>query len=83
MKKALAAEAKKKLDAAVKAGRLTQAQADDLQARMTEHLDDLVNGVGHAGRERGRHFPGFGSGSPSAGETPPAFVPVAPSESPA
>ena len=83
LKKALATEGKKRLAAAVKAGRLTQAQADDLETRMAEHLGDLVNGVGHAGRERGRHFPGFGSGSPSAGETPPAFVPVAPSETPA
>ncbi len=83
LKKALAARGEEEARAAVKAGRLTQAQADDLEARMAEHLDDLVNGVGHAGRERGRHVPGFGPGSPSAGETPPAFVPIAPAESPA
>ena len=46
LKKALTAELKKKLDAAVKAGKLTQAQADEIQARMTERLDDLVNGTG-------------------------------------
>jgi hypothetical protein len=83
LKKALAAETKTKLDAAVKDGRLTQAQADALQTRMTEHLDDLVNGVGgphghHEGSE------GFG-GPPPDGWQPPASsggIPVAPTGSP-
>ena len=70
LKKVLAAEAKKKLEAAVKAGHLTQAQADDLEARMTEHLDDVVNGRSRRSG-RGRHVHGFGLGSPSAGETQP------------
>jgi hypothetical protein len=78
LKTALAAESKKKLDAAVKAGHLTQAQADQLQAQVTKHLDDLVNGTGGPGR---RHSgPGFGwGGAPPAGFQPPAgYVPVAP-----
>ena len=47
---ALTADAKKKLDAAVKAGRLTQAQADEALKRMTEHLDDVVNGNAFEGQ---------------------------------
>ncbi len=79
LKKALAAETKKKLDAAVKAGQLTQAQADELQARMAEHLDDLVNGTRGAGRRHG----GWGGPPPADGQPPAAFVPVAPAGSPA
>ena len=51
LKKALTADTKTKLDAAVKAGKITQAQADELLKRTTDHLDDLVNGKagpGHA-----------------------------------
>ena len=44
LEKALTADAKTKLDAAVKAGTITQAQADELLKRTTDHLDDLVNG---------------------------------------
>ena len=81
LKKALATEMNKKLDAAVKAGQVTQAQADELQARMTEHLDDLVNGVGGPGR----HHDGGGhgwDGPPASGSQPPAaYVPVSPAGS--
>ena len=59
LKKALTADTKAKLDAAVKAGKLTQAQADELLARMTDHLDDLVNGTAAA---RARHRDGHGFG---------------------
>ena len=45
LKKALTDATKTKLDAAVKAGTITQAQADELLKRATEHLDDLVNGT--------------------------------------
>ena len=76
LKKALTAEAKTKLDAAVKAGKLTQAQADELQARMTEHLDDLVNGTGGPARHR-RPRRGFGMGGPPpGGMQPSAFAPA-------
>ena len=72
LEKALATEMKKKLDAAVKAGKLTRAQADEMQARMTEHLDDLVNGTG---RGPGGHHGGMG-GPPSGGAKPSLFVPA-------
>jgi hypothetical protein len=74
LKQALAAETKKDLDAAVKAGRLTQAQADELQARMTAHLDDLVNGTGAPGRPHDGRW----GGPPPAGSQPSsAYAPIA------
>ncbi len=76
LKKALTAEAKSKLDAAVKAGRLTQAQADALQVRMTEHLDDLVNGTGGPGRGHDRGGPGWGGPPPAGSQAPAAYVPA-------
>jgi len=45
LEKALTADTKAKLDAAVKAGTITQAQADELLKRATDHLDDRVNGT--------------------------------------
>jgi hypothetical protein len=76
---ALTADAKEKLDAAVKAGRLTQAQADEVLKRMTEHLDDVVNGKAFGGPRHGRH--GWG-GPPEGATTPPAaFVPSIPAGS--
>jgi hypothetical protein len=81
LQKALAAEMKTKLDAAVAAGKLTRAQADELQARMTEHLDDLVNGnSGPDGHHRG-HGPDWDGPPPSGSQPPSAFVPVAPTGS--
>jgi hypothetical protein len=78
LEKALAAEMKKTLEAAVKAGKLTQAQANELQARMTEHLDDLVNGTGMRGQGmRGHRMGGPGMGGPPAGgAAPAAFAPA-------
>jgi hypothetical protein len=83
LKEALAAETKKKLDAAVKAGRLTQAQADKWLARTSEHLDDLVNGKAGPGRDHlgGGHRWG---GPPPVGSQPPAaYLPIVPAGSPA
>ena len=71
LKKALTADTKAKLDAAVKAGKLTQAQADDLLARMTDHLDDLVNGTGGPGM----HVDGDGFGHHGFGGPPAAMQP--------
>ncbi len=71
LKQALASAQKAKLDAAVKAGTLTQAQADEMQAEMTSHLDDLVNGT----RGPRGHFDGDGRGW---GGPPPAGNPQAP-----
>jgi len=45
LKKALTDATKTKLDAAVKAGTITQAQADELLKRATDHLDDRINGT--------------------------------------
>ena len=60
LEKALTAATKTKLDAAVKAGTITQAQADELLKRATDHLDDLVNGkLGPHGDGDGDHH-GFG-----------------------
>jgi hypothetical protein len=71
LKQALTTALKTKLDAAVKAGQLIQAQADEMQARMTSHLDDLVNGTGGP---RG-HGDGDGHGW---GGPPPSGDPQAP-----
>ena len=50
---------KTELDEAVKDGRLTQAQADDMLEHLTDHLDDGFFGLGPGG-PRG----GFGPGGP-------------------
>src|SRR5262249_37599143 len=67
LKDALTAAAKTRLDAAVKAGKLTQAQADDLPSKLTSHLADLVNGT-FAGRDHGGR--GFGPGGFGPGGAP-------------
>ena len=41
MKAAVKAAVKEQLDAEVKAGRFTQAQADEMLERLTVHLDDF------------------------------------------
>lgn len=72
---ALTADAEKRLDAAVKAGKLTQAQADEALKRMSEKLDDVVNGKAFEGGRHGRH----GWGGPPKGTSPPAaFIPTNP-----
>ena len=50
VKTAVSTAVKKRLDAAVKNGDLTQSQADDMLSRLTEHLDDF-------GKFGGRHRP--------------------------
>lgn len=81
LKQALSAAAKAKLDAAVKAGRLTQTQADELSKRLTEHLDDLVNG---SRGPRGDHDGDRWGGPPPAGsQAPGAYAPLLPAGSPA
>ncbi len=79
LKSALAADAKTKLDAAVKAGKLTQAAADEMQAEMTAHLDDLVNGtgrLGHRGHGGSRHGWGGAPDADEQGQAPAAFAPA-------
>jgi hypothetical protein len=79
LKQALSDAAKSKLDAAVKAGTLTQAQADELQTRLDAQLDDLIAGkagpapgpgFGH-GFGRHRFGPPPAGGMPGPGDTPP------------
>jgi hypothetical protein len=53
LKQALSDAVKSDLDAAVKAGKLTQAQADDFLTRVEARLDDVV--AGKAGTGFGRH----------------------------
>jgi uncharacterized protein YkwD len=55
---ALVAHEKTELAAAVTAGRLTQAQADQIVPTLTQHFTDLVNGTF---RDRGGSPHGFGS----------------------
>lgn len=56
LKAALRAELERKIDAAVKAGKLTQTQADAKKAASAEWLDAIVNGVAKA-RKFGGHKP--------------------------
>jgi hypothetical protein len=65
LKQAITAEAKTSLDAAVKAGTITQAQADAMLTQMTAHLDDMINGVG----------PMHGDGDHGFGGPPPGMQP--------
>ena len=56
---ALVADAKQKLDKAVSAKRITQAQADEMLTRLKQRIADLVNATGGAGPLFGRHGEGF------------------------
>jgi len=58
VKAAIRTATKKELDAAVKAGRFTQAQADDMLERLTEHLDDFGLFGGPREFHRGPDGPG-------------------------
>ena len=60
VKAAMRAAVKTELDEAVKDGRLTQAQADDMLEHLTDRLDDGGFGRGPGGPPRG----GFGPGGP-------------------
>ena len=56
---ALVADAKQKLDTAVSAKRLTQAQANEMLSGLNERITNLVNSTGGAGPRFGRHGEGF------------------------
>jgi hypothetical protein len=56
---ALVADAKQKLDKAVSAKRITQAQADEMLTGLKQRIADLVNSTGGAGPRFGRHGEGF------------------------
>jgi hypothetical protein len=76
LKQAFGDAAKSKLDAAVKAGKLTQAQADELLTRLDAVLDDVIAGKAGPGPGPGfgrHHFGGPRSGGvPGPGDAPPA-----------
>lgn len=63
---ALVAAEKKEIAAAVAAGRLTQAQADSLNATLQQRVTDRVNGTFPAHGAEGGHGPRHGSSSPTA-----------------
>jgi len=56
---ALVADAKQKLDKAVSAKRITEAQADEMLTRLKQRIADLVNSTGGAGPRFERHGEGF------------------------
>ena len=67
-----------KLGEAVEAGRIDQAQADEILANADERLENFLNGTFEPGERRGGFggrggFPGRGFGPPN-GETSPAGV---------
>ena len=64
--KAMVADAQGDLAAAVKAGTMTQAQADTMKSSLTERITDQVNGVRMGGGMGG----GMGRGSRGAGVAP-------------
>jgi hypothetical protein len=71
---ALKADAKQKLDAAVKAGRLTQAQETRMLADLDQRIGDFVNG-----KLMGRHQRGFGGpGRPDRDGAPPPTTSLGP-----
>jgi len=66
--RALVKEAKARIDEAVADGRLTQAQADELEAGLEQRITDLVNGELHDPGPGFHH--GFGPGSGFHGGAP-------------
>jgi hypothetical protein len=75
---AMVAAERQRLDQAVQAGSLTQAQADQLESRITARVTAMVNGTGFGGRGGGFGGPpgggngfGFGPGGGGGGSAPP------------
>jgi hypothetical protein len=66
---ALVADAQKQLAAAVTAGKLTQAQADAMSARLKDQVTAIVNGSFGAGRDHGFGFGHGGAGQLDAAAT--------------
>jgi hypothetical protein len=65
---ALVKAAETKIDAAVDAGRLTKAQADEIKADLEERTRDLVNGESGLGNHFGWRKPGFDFRGPRFGD---------------
>jgi hypothetical protein len=72
---ALVAAQEKRIDQAVADGRLTKQQATELEARLTEHMQALVNGEFRGMREGWHRRSWRGSFSPRG--PPPLFGPIA------
>jgi predicted DNA-binding protein (UPF0251 family) len=73
---ALVEEAKERIDAAVAGGKLTQAQADELEADLEDRITDLVNGELHGPPFGFRHRFGDGPAGDSWGfrNGPPGLI---------
>jgi urease accessory protein UreF len=79
LKSAITGSVKSNLDSAVKAGKITQTQENNILGRLNNRLDKLVNGKGFVGppagmlkrrafgAERGFHFGGAPAGGPPPG----------------
>ncbi|MEO5632372.1 hypothetical protein [Gaiella sp.] len=74
LKAKLRADLESKLDAAVKAGRITKAQADEIRARTSERLDDMIEAKRGAGGHHGHS--GWGGAPPGASAPTGVFVPA-------
>jgi hypothetical protein len=79
LKEAMLADAKKHLDAAVKAGKITQSQADQALTEISKRLDDRIQNGFHFRDHDGDHPGGRGFfGRPSSGFAgPPPTAPAA------
>lgn len=81
LKQAIIAAVQSKLDQAVKDGRLTSDQRDQMLADFKAHIDDLVNGTlpqkPQGGFGNGFRLAPGGFHGPFPAETPRAFVPAA------
>lgn len=73
---ALAGEFKTRLDQAVAAGRITQAQADEKLAATTERIRAMVNGETPLKGRPGRGPGGFPGSRPDPGAAPSSFRPA-------
>jgi hypothetical protein len=86
LKKALTQAMKEKLAQAVKDGRLTQAQADEILSRYTDRLDEMIAGTFQRGGDGYRGFGGPGRwmhGPDQSMYGQPSMTPVTPSGAPA
>ena len=67
---AMVAAQEQQISAAVKSGRLTQAQADQLTANVKSRVTAMVNGTGFGGPPGGGNGFGFGQGGGGGGQAP-------------
>jgi hypothetical protein len=82
LKSAITDAVTKRLDAAVTAGKLTTDQEHNLLTGLAARLDDMVNGVHHAGGAFGFGDHGGKGDCPGKGTAPPADAPPTPAATP-